>query len=65
MMAHQAEIADAFLDIFKGDNNEVDQSNPAYKFSIAMKEAKVTLSEDLEKIERLVVAPTCTLIFSY
>jgi amphiphysin len=57
MLAHQSEIADAFVDIFHDDEHP-EQSNVASKFSQTMKDAKETLSGDLEKIERLVVAPT-------
>lgn len=61
MLAHQSEIAQAFVDIFGSDGDNPaspDYNNIAYKFSIAMKEANQNLSGDLEKIERLVVAPT-------
>ena len=61
MLAHQSEIAQAFVDIFGSDDDNPaspDYNNIAYKFSIAMKEANQNLSGDLEKIERLVVAPT-------
>jgi hypothetical protein len=55
MLAHQCEIGDAFVDLFDVDG---EGANIARRFAEKMREAKEGLSGDLERIERLVVAPT-------
>ncbi|KAI8904464.1 hypothetical protein EDD86DRAFT_249825 [Gorgonomyces haynaldii] len=62
MLSHQSQIADEFVQVFMSITHQsqehLNQMNVAEAFASSMKSAKETLQQELEQIERLVVAPT-------